>query len=176
MASIDAIIVSSLRRFLHEVESKKWRGRERDAVSLFAFGALLHELKHGLPRFDARQIGIEVALNQGFKRPRGGKERANKDLVIWRKPFSTAWSGGSPLAVLEWKVDSEEKSASVNARELKTMRSWLTSYLARNRATRGYGFHLQLHDGRRPTVVSVSRFANGKRSGDLRDMVVENSD
>ena len=85
-----------------------WHGREREVVSLYAFGHLLPEMTaNGM---DPTQIGIEVAVPQV---PRENHRRKDpdvcKDLVIWPEPSMTTWKSESekgrfPSAILEWKT------------------------------------------------------------------------
>ncbi len=61
---IDALVMGALDAFLEEIRRNDWHGREREAVSLFAFGALAGQCRAGSWLFDQRQIGIEVAVPQ----------------------------------------------------------------------------------------------------------------
>ena len=104
--ALDKIIRFALEAFHREVLSAGWFGREREAISLFAFRHLLAHVRPGSVLFDPAQIAIEVAVPQipGPKR----KAQVCKDLVIWREPASTCWfqpgrADDLPLSVLEWK-------------------------------------------------------------------------
>jgi len=104
-ATLDDIILSALRDLTDFLGAHRWRGRENELVSLFAFGFLL---RHACPPLEPTQIGIEVAVPQvpGWS-PRH-KADVRKDLVLWRYPEMTNWNEtpGTPdpiLAVLEWK-------------------------------------------------------------------------
>jgi len=104
--ALDKIIHVALKAFFQEVLSTGWYGREREAISLFAFRHLLAHVKAGSVLHDPAQIAIEVAVPQ-IPGPRR-KTQVCKDLVIWREPASTCWSepghaDNIPLSVLEWK-------------------------------------------------------------------------
>src|SRR5207247_8373517 len=61
---LDRVIRESLFSFVDEVAGKAWWGKEREAVSLFAFGHLLPHCTRGSALFDPGQIGIEVRVKQ----------------------------------------------------------------------------------------------------------------
>lgn len=83
-----------------------------------ASGTLLPLVTPGTALFDARQIGIEVAVPQ--RRGDGVRRQPDvcKDLVIWPEPDSTCWNERGqavrfPAAVVEWKsIDRRERRAS----------------------------------------------------------------
>ncbi len=152
MDPIDELVVKSLRRFLEDLGPKRWKGREKDAVSMFAMGPLVEVMRlTNSPLTDVRQIGVEVAVDQKFKgsTERASKARANKDLVIWKESCSTAWStpsGKAPvvLAVLEWKVDCDQKGNAVSAKEKIEMQKWLKGFAGQHREAIGFGVYLDL--------------------------------
>ncbi|MCE9582887.1 MAG: hypothetical protein K8T20_10365 [Planctomycetes bacterium] len=156
--ALDAVIVSSLRSFLAEIAASGWQGREREAVSLYAFGALLDHAGDLIA--NRRQIGIEVAVPQIVA---GGKGRVNKDLVVWPGAHENAFSGASPLAVMEWKVDAEVKATRVSGPEFLETERWLEEFTAlpQNARTAGYAVHLSFYPPVR--AVSLSAFRNGRR-------------
>lgn len=161
MTDLDQIVVSSLRSFLTEVASNGWQGREREAVSLYAFGAFLAAAKPLLA--DPRQIGVEVAVPQIPAKGDFAKMYVCKDLVVWPRPFDSAWSNASPLAVMEWKVDAEVKARRVSAPEFLETERWLEEFtlLPSNERTSGYAVHLSFFPPAR--VVSLLGFRCGKR-------------
>lgn len=61
MPDMDSIIRQSLREFVADVFAHSWWGKEREAVSLFAFGYLIRQCRPGSALFDPAQIGIEVS-------------------------------------------------------------------------------------------------------------------
>ena len=85
-------------------------GREREAVSRYAFAHLVKCCHPHTVLHDSAQIGIEVAVRQ-LKRsvdyPNVGKTVC-KDLVIWPAPNMLLWKADvphfEPLAVMEWKM------------------------------------------------------------------------
>jgi hypothetical protein len=155
---LDALIVTSLRAFLAEVSRVGWQGREREAISLYAFGALLDHA--GAFVADRRQIGIGVAVTPVGP---GGRDLVNKDLVIWPGPHENAFSGAAPLAVMEWKADAEVKTTRVSGPEFLATERWLEEFTAlpRYAATAGYAVHLSFYPPVR--AVSLSAFRNGRR-------------
>src|SRR6059036_1119248 len=68
---------------------RRWFGREREAISLYAVDFLRRRCQTGSVLSDARQIGIEVVVPgvPGLNRKRPC--RVNKDLVIWPAPAMT---------------------------------------------------------------------------------------
>jgi hypothetical protein len=120
---LDQIIKSSLTDFVEDIFALSWFGREREAISLFAFRYLLPFLMSSIDRFDASQLGIEIAVPQ-LNGP-GLKSQVNKDLVIWPDKFMTCWDDNGqpqvyPLAIMEWKSNVQ----SLSNRDLK----WLADY------------------------------------------------
>jgi hypothetical protein len=113
MDALDDLIRDSLLEFGAFVERTQWRGREREAVSLFAFGFLSRKCEPGGPLFDPTQIGLDVAVPQ---LPGPDRElHVCKDLVIWPHPAGTCWdeTGAAtrkPLAILEWKARTDRMS------------------------------------------------------------------
>jgi hypothetical protein len=136
---------------------------------MFALGALSEVVRETAPLKDRMQIGIEVAVRQDFKGSR--KKFANQDIVIWKEPCCTAWSAPSrdepvPLAVLEWKVYSDEKSGGVSSRELGEMRKWLEGFTEEYPHSVGFGIVLDLRST--PSLDhKVERYQGGARIGDL---------
>jgi len=104
---LDHAIRAAATEFVEAVFADGWRGREREAVSLFAIGYLIRQCRPGSVLHSPTQIVIEAAV-PGVPQlnPKG---RVNKDLVIWPQPAETCWDDAwkvahDPLAVLEWKV------------------------------------------------------------------------
>lgn len=123
ICELDDIIRDSLVSFANDVLSGAWTGRrEREAVSLYAFGFLLKQVRPVGILHDPAQIGIEFPVPQvsGIVETNvGGRHREKpqvcKDLVIWPRPAMTCWDEAgnpsvSPLAVLEWKFGTEMTS------------------------------------------------------------------
>ena len=117
------IIRDSLVAFALEALEGPWTGRrEREAISLYAFGFLLKQVKSDGVLNDPAQIGIEFPVPQvvstvemnGIGRRRE-KLQVCKDLVIWPRPAMTCWDQAgqpnvSPIAILEWKFGVETTS------------------------------------------------------------------
>jgi hypothetical protein len=106
-AEIDNIVRVSLTEFVEDVFRSSWRGREREAVSLYVLGFLQEQCRSGRILRDPTQIGIEAAVPSSLKlNPKG---RVCKDLVLWREPKMTCWNErweavNPPLAIMEWKA------------------------------------------------------------------------
>jgi hypothetical protein len=111
---IDQLVYRSLEAFLLDASSTGWYGREREAVSLYAFGYLQRLCRPGSVLQSPTQICIEGAVKQVQKD--GGKLLTNKDLLIWPKPAMNCWESRlpcwHPLAILEWKVRARGVSQS----------------------------------------------------------------
>lgn len=136
MNELDQIIERSLTLFLAYVQQTGWFGRENEAVSLYAFGFLQHELP------DPRQIGIEVGAADT---PKGYNSQVRKDLIIWPRPAMNRWypkePRSEPLAIVEWKVRRPGMRAGVGtSRDV----AWLATHCARHRETLGYAVLLDL--------------------------------
>lgn len=129
----DNIIRDSLVSFAKEALAGDWPGRrEREAVSLYAFGFLLKQVRPSGILHNPAQIGIEFPVPQvsgtaemnGRNRHRE-KPQVCKDLVIWPRPAMTCWDEAgnptiSPLAILEWKFGTETTS--------RNDLDWLTAF------------------------------------------------
>jgi hypothetical protein len=104
---IDRPVRESLTDFITDLFARGWKGREYEAVSLYALGYLQRHFSPGSPLYDPAQIGLEVCVpGVATHNPKG---RVNKDLVIWPAPAMTAWNAAwqvvnHPLAIMEWKV------------------------------------------------------------------------
>jgi len=114
MNLFDDSVRSALETFANEALDGSWNGRrEREAVSLFAFGALVDQVEpQGVLR-DSRQIGLEVPIPQvtvGDEDSTNKKDQVCKDVIIWPESRMTCWDERQnptipPVAVIEWKFD-----------------------------------------------------------------------
>ncbi|HEY4658901.1 MAG TPA: hypothetical protein VIH11_05280 [Gemmatimonadaceae bacterium] len=138
--------------------------RERELVSLFAFGPLLAVVHSDGELFDARQIGIEVAVPQ---RPSWPGERLKvdvcKDLVIWERPEMTCWGPDGahrlfPRAVLEWKAVPPRGRASGAVRGQRHGELWLQWMVNESPASEGYSVLVRGDRGR--WTVCVDRYSH----------------
>lgn len=65
MHMFDDIVRHSLSTLAAEALNGSWNGRrERELISLYAFGYLLQEVRSDGPLFDPTQIGIEFPVPQ----------------------------------------------------------------------------------------------------------------
>jgi len=107
MSNIDFIIQQACAQFTDYVFTHSWWGKEREAVSLFAFGYLIKQCRPGSILYDPAQIGIEVRVPKAENR--GSKREICKDLVIWSGPGATCWDKNQwPMAILEWKAHKDQ--------------------------------------------------------------------
>jgi hypothetical protein len=128
LTQIDNIIRTSLSAFINEVVHSAWKGREREAISLYAFGFLQQHISAGGVLRDPTQIGIEVTVPSDTSlNPKG---RVAKDLVLWPDPQMTCWDQNwevarYPIAIMEWKT---YRLASSRPTMSRTDIEWLTQY------------------------------------------------
>jgi hypothetical protein len=135
MSEMDELVRNTLTDFTNGVFAGAWRGKEREAVSLFAFGYLLMHCRPGSVLYDPAQIGIEVRVPKAHGL--GKKAEICKDLVICSKPASTCWSENEcPLAILEWKANQPQVSVDDIA--------WLSAFSAKRPTFTGYAVCLDL--------------------------------
>lgn len=151
---LEGVIRESLLEFAQEVARTGWRGREREAVSLYAFGFLLPRCRPGTPLHHPAQIGLEVAVGQ--PPGPGRKPQVCKDLVIWPEPAMVCWDvdgcpANQPLAILEWKARTGKPSHYDEA--------WLCEYSIM--APHFTGYAIALNPQGRATSLAVSQVAGG---------------
>lgn len=145
MTKIDSIVHQSLTEFAKEIFEIKWIVKEREAVSLYAFGCLLKQCQPDGILYDPRQIGIEVRV---LKTKIDKKPEVCKDLIIWPKPGLTCWAHTSnnqpisPLAILEWKA---KLKWGINEPDLFPYDvQWLQAFTKDNLECVGYAITLDL--------------------------------
>lgn len=136
----EGILRTALLKFSGMAEEAGGRGREREAISFFAFECLL-PLVGSPPLVSAGQICIECAVPQVKQ---GGKQQVCKDLVIWPRPGMTVWNRegqptNAPSAILEWKVAGYPSPSRQDLTEMTTNDvAWLRSFTAKYEQTRGF--------------------------------------
>ncbi|MBN2387689.1 MAG: hypothetical protein JXB85_11780 [Anaerolineales bacterium] len=151
MKDIDTTVKNALMQFTEEVFTRSWWGKEREAVSLFAFGYLTKQCSPDCVLFDPAQIGIEVRVPQVERI--GMKREVCKDLVIWSGPGATCWDKDQyPLAILEWKANQAHVAANDVA--------WLTTFSAGRPGFVGYAICLDLK--KRTFRLSCTRIQSEK--------------
>ena len=109
MDALEQALHESLSAFGHRMLNHLWYGKEREAVSYYAFGYLVDQCRAGSSFYNPGQIAIEgrvpgIALNT--------KKEVCKDLVIWPHPGGNCWgpqrrSVHYPLVIMEWKANNE---------------------------------------------------------------------
>ncbi len=154
---LDRLLQTSLADFVTDATSEQWQGKERDCVNRFAMGYLVdacgrhHFLKH------ATQIGIEMSVAQPSRV--GVRPTAPKDLVIWRRPWSTCWDNDenaalAPLAVIEWKVSRGRKGG----RDTTHDATWLQAFTKANPKSVGYSVAVRFRAGDEHCTIRATRF------------------
>jgi hypothetical protein len=150
MNPIDDLIRQALLSFIEDIRSG-WRGREHEAVSLFAFAHLLPLCKPQSVFYDPSQICIEGAVPQiSFPDKKQHKDQTNKDLLVWSEPKTTYWDENykirydtSPLALMEWKVKHFSQSPS-KLKEVSKDIAWLQNFTSTYRETIGYAVGVEI--------------------------------
>lgn len=155
MKLLDAIIRSSLLEFAQFIADKGWRGREREAVSLYVLGFLIAKCSPSGPLTDPTQVGMDVAVRQHDGPSK--KRVVCKDLVIWATPAGTCWDESfeptrNPIAILEWKVRTDTTS-DYDADWLKQFSVQVPNFV---------GYAITFNPSREKTSLAVTRFANGQ--------------
>ncbi len=163
---LDEVINRSLGTLLADLSLPDWYGREREIVSLFAFGHLLRAGTESGVLSHPTQIGIEVAVPQMKEKP-NKKSYVCKDVVIWSGPKMTCWTKEGrnsryPLCVIEFKSinrNDDPTAARRKAREHRSDLEWLrrTSELAAGFV--GYAVFIDQHAAR--VTLICSRALNG---------------
>jgi len=140
-SQLDSLVRDSLCEFVSDVFATSWWGKEREAVSFYAFGYLSKFCKAGSILYDLAQIGIEVRVPK--PESLGRKREVCKDLLIWPKPGMNCWNKerkaqNYPLAVLEWKVNQRDTS--------RHDLDWLLAFSANRPNSVGYAVCLDLYE------------------------------
>jgi hypothetical protein len=153
-SKLDSLLRGSLIDLADFVAKNNWRGREREVVSLFAFGFLVPRCQVGGPLQNPTQIGLDVAVPQLPGKNR--KALVCKDLVLWEESAGTCWDKAgnatrTPIAILEWKAGTTNHS--------KHDELWLQAYSSNHRNFTGYA--VSLNPKGMQTSLSVSLARNG---------------
>jgi hypothetical protein len=164
MKTLDDIIRRSLRAFLDYINEHRWKGRENEAVSLYAFGFLQKGCSMEGSLHDPMQIGIEVGAADT---PKSKNSQVRKDLVIWKVPGANRWhptyQESEPLAIIEWKVwrpDMDRRPST------KADKKWLSEHCGEHTGTVGYSIFLDLTD--HPAKLKLIRVdSTGDRELDI---------
>jgi hypothetical protein len=143
ISELDPVIRQSLKSLVEEVFDGAWFGREREVVSLYAFGHLQQHFREGHVLNDPTQIVLEAAVPQ-VAAP-GRKRLVCKDLVIWPRALMTCWNEEQepvqrPLAIVEWKVNATSVS--------RTDVNWLCAFSRWQEDFVGYAVCLDLEQRR----------------------------
>jgi hypothetical protein len=172
---IDVIIKDSLQSFYEDVGSLESSGREREMISLFAFGYLVKSCRPKTVLYDSTQIGIEVAVQQ---LPRSASDPGRgstvcKDIVIWHAPRMTLWKGkerhNEPLVVMEWKVNyslGTRHSFAANRRGHAKDINWLLDTSVRINDDKFVGYAVFLDCTTKPQELTCVRVKDNKAEKD----------
>jgi hypothetical protein len=161
LTQIDNIVRDSLTEFVEDVFRSAWRGREREAVSLYAFGFLQGHIQTNGILSDPTQIAIEAAVPSHPSL--NVKGRVCKDLVLWPEPKMTCWNQSwevvnYPLAIMEWKAFRLRSSRPLVSHEDI---DWLKQYSAR-RPPSFVGYAVSLDLLQRQFRLCVTRIESGQ--------------
>ncbi len=110
MVELSILLHRTLTTFANAILHSPWYGKEREAVSHYAFNFLAKTPQLGTSFYDVGQVAIEGRIPGG---PLNTKKQVCKDLVIWPAPGRNCWDAQRravhyPLAVMEWKANSSE--------------------------------------------------------------------
>ena len=160
---IENILLKTLDEFFKDIQKVKWVGREREAISLFAFQYLTEKCKINTPLSSKSQISIESAVPQ-IRLTKYSKSVVNKDLVIWPKSFQTVWNqnytvNNYPLAIMEWKLTSPlSKSRGNDPKVTSTDIQWLKNFSVFIKEFVGISVLMNLFiDGTVKTQLNINR-------------------
>jgi len=154
---LDRLLRTSLTAFVADATAEQWQGKERDCVNRFAMGYRVAACgKHHFLAHPPR-IGVEMAVAQPSRV--GVRPTAPKDLVIWRRPWSTCWDDDenaalAPLAVIEWKVSRGRKGG----RDTTYDEAWLRAFTRANPKSVGYSVAVRFRGGDQHCRTRVARF------------------
>ncbi len=158
--NLDRGIRDSLTSFAQVALDPDWRGREREAISQYAFGHLLSCFDERMPFIHPGQIAIEACVpGLEGENPKG---RVNKDLVVWASHRSAAtWDESwkvarSPRCIIEWTF-ARNGSRWLRAWEYDI--NWLCAHTSKWRGCTGYAVAL-LRVPSEPRLLAA-RVANG---------------
>lgn len=162
MSLFDDPVESALTTFAAEELDGSWSGRrEREAVSLFSFGALVEEIDINGPLHNSRQIGLEVPVPQVTlpeEDADGKKDQVCKDVVVWPEPRMTCWDSRGlpttpPAAIIEWKFDR----ASIYQDDVE----WLSAFTEQYPDCVGYAVSANQRASR--FTLSCTKISGGER-------------
>ena len=165
-AEIDNIVRSSLTDFVEDVFRSSWRGREREAVSLYVLGFLQRQCRSDRILRDPTQIGIEAAVPSSLElNPKG---RVCKDLVLWHEPKMTCWNErweavNPPLAIMEWKAFHRSAfRAQVYSPDVAWLKNYSALYADMFAGHSFVGYAIALDLLQRKFRLSATRVENGQ--------------
>lgn len=165
ISKIDEIIKQSLSKFIEDIRTNSWLGREREAISLYVFAHLLKFCNDGSFLYDPAQICIESPVPQLVGADKKHKRQVCKDLVIWQRPMMTCWDEQRkptkyPIVIMEWKTigfggANNNKLFKVSANDVK----WLERFSAGLSNFIGYATCLDI--GKEKYRLSCTRIFKG---------------
>lgn len=161
---LDEVLRRSLRTLFGDLSSPSWYGREREIVSLFAFGHLVRLCRKSGVLFDPAQIGIEVAVPQ-INRKSGAKAYVCKDVVIWRSPKMTSWNTEGRrnlLCVIEFKSINRNDAKTTERRKKAEHRSDVDWLCRTSKLAAGFVGYAVLIDQRSRVTLKCARALNGR--------------
>lgn len=169
MSVVNKPIQAALTAFADDALDGSWSGqREREAVSLFAFGALMDQVDSAGSIKDSTQIGIEVPVPQVTLKNEDSQNKKNqvcKDVVIWSEPRMTCWDEDGeptrvPAAIIEWKFDR----ASIYQGDVE----WLKAFTSKFSECTGYAVTANTLESR--FTLSCTRVETGQEQSEWMHM------
>ena len=150
--AVDLSIWAALQDLAVFIGRNNWSGRrERELVSLFAFGPFLRRARQETFLSDPRQIALEVRI----PKPTGvGQGRwvdmefgHGRDLVVWSTPGNVA--GEDPLAIIEWKHEKTNQNLGADwnyeTRRMLEYSSVVEKFVGYCVRTKGAGHSFQIY-------------------------------
>lgn len=107
---LDRAIRQSLQAFGELLVSKRWYGKQAEAVSYYAFGFLLKECRVDSALHDPGQLSLSTRVPASTL---NSSPELREDLVLWREAGETCWDRSGrctryPLAIMAWKAFGEQ--------------------------------------------------------------------
>jgi hypothetical protein len=158
---MESLLHATLSAFANNILHTPWYGKEREAVSHYAFNFLAKAAQPGTPFYDIGQLAMEGRMPGG---PLNTKKQVCKDLVIWPAPGVNCWNEQReavryPLAVMEWKANS----ANLFEYDLEHLAS-LTTHVP------GMLGIVVTFDARRKNVLRAAKVLNGDVAPDWLEL------
>lgn len=145
---------TKLEQFIDEIHQERWYGKERELINRFVFNHLINMVENGTDFYSPAQIAIEGRVKQNLHPGGNQKKEVCKDLVIWRQPNQTIWTGEEdPLIIIEWKFN---KDGQLYEKDIE----WLKDYTRSNMTTKGVAVSIGKDYTSRAVLISLGEVIN----------------